>query len=144
MVAGTCKDWATIRHVETLCDGPNVTYVGDVRGKEKARLYAKAKALLFPTRQQESFGLVMVEAMFSGTPVICSANGACAEVMSAECGFVCSNEESYLEAIDRIDEISSAACRKKALRDYHYRTMADRYLEEYKKEIESRRPVSSR
>ena len=136
VVAGTCKSWDMIKKVKALCSAKNISYVGDVRGEEKAKLYAGARAVLFPTRQAESFGLVIIEAMFSGTPVICSNMGACPEVMSPETGFICSNEEAYLHAIDHIDDISPAACRAKAMKDYHHDTMIDKYLIEYEKELQ--------
>jgi glycosyltransferase involved in cell wall biosynthesis len=109
--------------------------VGDVRGKKKAELLAGAKAFLFPTKVNEAFGLGMVEALMSGTPVICSDRGACPEIISGDVGFVCRTQEDYREAINRIDGISPAACRDRALRDYHYLRMAKDYLKEYEKEI---------
>ncbi|MFT5168669.1 MAG: glycosyltransferase involved in cell wall biosynthesis, partial [Saprospiraceae bacterium] len=135
VVAGTAKNAATIAKVKAMCKTYQADYVGDVRGMAKAELYAGAKAILFPTRQEESFGLVMVEAMFSGTPVICSDKGACPEIISPEVGFVCSNEADYLYAIDHVEDVLPKNCLAKAMKDYHYQRMADEYLIEYEKEI---------
>ena len=135
VVAGTAKTAKTVSKVKALCDAYQAEYVGDVRGEAKAALYAGAKAVLFPTRQAESFGLVIAEAMFSGTPIICSDLGAIPEVMTPKAGFVCTNEADYLYAIDHIDEILPKDCRAKAMKDYHYETMVDNYLKEYEKEI---------
>ena len=105
------------------------------RGKRKAELLAGAKALIFPTRVDEAFGLGMVEALMSGTPVICSDRGACPEIITGDVGFVCRYEPDYVNAIRRVGEISPQTCREKAMRDFHYLRMAKDYLAEYEKEI---------
>jgi hypothetical protein len=67
--------------------------------------------------------------------VICSNNGACPEIVTADVGFVCSTEDDYRQALLQLDEIEPDVCREKALRDYHYRRMAADYVIEYKKEL---------
>ena len=89
VVAGTAISYEIINKVSEMCRVANARYVGDVRGREKAELLAGARGFLFPTRVSEAFGLGMVEAMMSGTPVICSDKGACPELVSADVGFVC-------------------------------------------------------
>lgn len=135
VVAGTGKDDESIRKVAAMCSESNAEYVGDVKGKEKANLLAGAKAFLFPTKVAEAFGLGMVEALMSGTPVICSDQGACPEIISADVGFVCKDESDYVAAISRTGEISPRACREKAMRDFHYLRMAADYVIEYEREI---------
>ena len=140
VVAGTSADNAVIRQTEKLCVEAGAEYVGDVRGRRKAELLAGARALLHPTRLNEGFGLVMVEALMSGTPVICSDQGACPEVISPDVGFVCRNETEYRNAIECVGKISSLVCREKALRDYHYHVMAKEFVKEYKAEIANPTP----
>jgi glycosyltransferase involved in cell wall biosynthesis len=135
VVAGTGTRYDIIETTVAMCREANAEYVGDVRGQRKAELLAGAKAFLFPTKVNEAFGLGMVEALMSGTPVICSDKGACPEIISPDVGFVCSNENDYLAAIRAIGDISSRACRDKAMRDYHYLRMAADYIVEYQKEI---------
>jgi glycosyltransferase involved in cell wall biosynthesis len=135
VVAGTSGDDAVIQKIEGLCSHAGVEYVGDVRGKTKAELLGGAKALLHPTRLYEGFGLVMAEALMSGTPVICSDRGACSEIISPEVGFVCRQESDYRNAVERVTEISSRACREKAMREYHYHRMAEGFVREYEAEI---------
>jgi glycosyltransferase involved in cell wall biosynthesis len=106
-----------------------------VRGRQKAELLAGARAFLFPTRVDEAFGLGMVEALMSGTPVICSDRGACPEIITRDVGFVCRYEPDYLNAIRRVGEIKPQTCRDKAMRNFHYLRMAKDYLGEYEKEI---------
>ncbi len=135
IVAGTSKQYQVIHEVTGLCNHYGAKYVGDVRGAEKAELLAGAKAFLFPTQVNEAFGLGMAEALMSGTPVICSNNGACPEVISGEAGFVCQSRKDYLEAIEHIGRISPRACRNKAMAEYHYLRMAKDYVKEYEREI---------
>ena len=136
VIAGTGRDYASINMVNEMCRKVNAHYVGDVKGREKAELLAGAKGFLFPTKVDEAFGLGMVEALMSGTPVICSDKGACPEIICSDVGFVCKEQDDYVAAINRIAEISPQACRDKALRDYHYLRMARDYVVEYQKEIE--------
>jgi len=106
-----------------------------VWGERKAELLAGARALLFPTQFNEAFGLVIAEALMSGTPVITSDKGACPELVSDDVGFVCSSMDEYVEAFEDLDLISPAACRAKAERDFHYLGMARAYVHEYEREI---------
>ena len=64
-----------------------------------------ARALLFPTELNEGFGLVLAEAMVSGTPVICSDNGACPEIVTPDVGFVCCHAKETIAGTARLDEI---------------------------------------
>jgi glycosyltransferase involved in cell wall biosynthesis len=135
VVAGACREYKVVEAVATMCRQAGASYVGDVRGVRKAELFAGAKALLFPTQLPEAFGLVMAEALMSGTPVICSDRGACPEIISAAEGFVCQDWQDYIAAIDRVDTISPQTCRDKALREFHYLRMAADYVKEYEHEI---------
>jgi len=135
VVAGTGNDWESVNRVAEMCRKANAIYVGDVRGKTKAKLLAGARALLFPTKLDEAFGLGMVEALMSGTPVICSDRGACPEIISPEVGFICREQSDYLAAINNVANISPQACRDKAMSKYHYLRMAADYAVEYEKEL---------
>lgn len=135
VVAGTGESYERIANVQEMCRKVNARYVGDVRGKEKAELLAGAKAFLFPTKVDEAFGLGMVEALMSGTPVICSDKGACPEIITPDVGFICRDMDDYVAAVGRIADISARTCRDKAMKDYHYRRMSADYIVEYEKEI---------
>ncbi|HEV2989710.1 MAG TPA: glycosyltransferase [Candidatus Angelobacter sp.] len=138
IVAGTGKTEEVIEQTARQCRAVGAEFVGDVRGVTKARLLAHARALLFPTQVNEAFGLVMVEALVSGTPVIASANGACPEIVTPEAGFVCRSEQDYDNAIRRVSEISRRSCRNLAINQFHTRRMVADYLREYGAEIASR------
>jgi glycosyltransferase involved in cell wall biosynthesis len=118
-----------------MCRSKGIEFVGEVYGARKAELFAGAKGLLFPTMQDEPFGLVIAEALISGTPVICSNRGACPELVTEDVGFVCADLDDYARAIERIAEISPHTCREKAMREFHYLRMARDYVKEYEKEI---------
>ena len=135
VVAGTGESYERIANVQEMCREAGAKYVGDVRGKEKAELLAGARGFLFPTKIDEAFGLGMVEALMSGTPVICSDRGACPEIITSDVGFVCNKEDQYAAAIQTIGDIEARACREKAMRDYHYHAMALNYVREYEIEI---------
>lgn len=137
VVAGTGKDRQSIEKVADMCGNVGADYVGDVRGSTKATLLARSRAFLFPTKLDEAFGLGMVEALMSGTPVICSDRGACPEIISPDVGFVCRGEQDYIRAISEIGAISPQICRDKAMNKYHYLRMAADYALEYEKEIAS-------
>ncbi len=135
VVAGGSVDAADIDALRAQAAGANVAFRGEVWGSEKAELLAGARALLFPTRINEAFGLVIAEALMSGTPVICSDRGACRELVSADVGFVCSSMDEYRRAFAGIASIEPRRCREKAMREFHYLRMAEGYVREYESEI---------
>jgi glycosyltransferase involved in cell wall biosynthesis len=135
VVAGTGRTHKVIERTARQCQAAGAEFVGDVRGIEKGRLLAQARALLFPTQVNEGFGVVMVEALISGTPVIASSNGACPEIVTPDVGFVCRSEHDYDDALRHVDKIARRSCRDKAIRHFHYQRMAADYLREYRAEI---------
>ncbi|WP_281557578.1 glycosyltransferase [Thalassomonas sp. RHCl1] len=139
VVAGSGRDQDLVREITKLCDVPGVEYVGEIFGKHKAGLFAGARALLFPTQINEAFGLVLAEAMISGTPVITSDKGACMDIVNSKVGFVCHHFSQYLEAIKAVDNLSAHACRQHALDLYHYQHMARAYVQQYRLEINKHR-----
>jgi glycosyltransferase involved in cell wall biosynthesis len=121
-----------------------IAYVGHVSGRRKAELFAGAKCLLFPTQANETFGLVVAEALMSGTPVIASHHGACPEIVLPGVGFVCATMDEYKFAVERVERISPLACRTAALERYHYLRMARDYVVEFEEEIAFRSTGKSR
>ena len=139
LVLGGASTQEAISKVQNLCGSVNhVKYLGDIRGHQKAIYLKGARALIFPTLLDESFGLSMAEALMSGTPVICSDKGACPEIISPDVGFVCKNLKDYDAAIESINTILSYDCRSRAMNEFHYKIMAQRFVKEYQKEITRR------
>jgi glycosyltransferase involved in cell wall biosynthesis len=135
LVGGSAVSDEANAAIREQCRHANIELLGEVQGKRKAELFAGARAFLFPTQHNEAFGTVMTEALVSGTPVICSNQGACQELISPDVGFVCATEQDYFAAIDRVKEIKPSACREKVMREYHYLRMAKDYVEQYRQEI---------
>ena len=89
--------------IEPLIDGGDVEFVGEVNDAEKQEFLGKAAGLLFPISWPEPFGLVMIEAMACGTPVIATRYGSVPEVVNdGVSGFVVGSEQEALAAIQRI------------------------------------------
>ena len=135
VIAGTGKDHTSINNVMLMCRNVNASYVGDIRGRKKAELLAGAAGFLFPTKVNEAFGLGMVEALMSGTPVICSDKGACSEIITSDVGFICKDDKDYVAAINNISAIAPQTCRTKAMKDFHYLRMASDYVKEYERQL---------
>jgi glycosyltransferase involved in cell wall biosynthesis len=97
--------------VAPLC-GDGVRYVGEVSLAEKLDLLANAVALLFPIRWNEPFGLVMIEALACGTPVLAFPEGAAPEVVDdGHTGFLCHHEADMAEALAKVGNLDRAECR---------------------------------
>lgn len=120
-------------------DDDQIKYIGEVTGQERIDLFAKAKGFLFPITWDEPFGLVVIEAMACGTPVIAFNKGAMAEIISSgEDGFVIENVEQMIEAIKKIDTIDCKKCRQKVEERFTYEVMTGNYLRAYQKIIGAR------
>jgi glycosyltransferase involved in cell wall biosynthesis len=135
IIAGSSDNKILENRFAQMCRLKGIEFVGEVYGAKKAELFAGARGLLFPTMQDEPFGLVIAEALISGTPVICSNRGACPDLVTPEVGFVCADLNDYTRAIEQLGEISPKACQEKAIKEFHYLRMARDYVKEYEKEL---------
>ena len=112
--------------IEPLIDGDKVRYVGEADAETKGRLLAGADALLFPIEWDEPFGLVMIEALASGTPVIGFRRASVPEIVDdGRTGFVVDDVEAMAEAIGRLGEIDRHECRLAAERRFTVDRMVD-------------------
>lgn len=115
-----------------LVDGDQIQWLGEVSQEQKIELYGKSKALLFPIQWAEPFGLVMAEALASGTPVVAWRNGAAPEVIEDQkTGFVVDNMDDFIAAARKISEIEPAACRRAAEERFSPARMARDYEARY-------------
>jgi glycosyltransferase involved in cell wall biosynthesis len=109
-----------------------VEFIGEVGGEEKDRFLGRAKALLFPIDWPEPFGLVMIESLACGTPVIGWRNGSVPELIShGRTGFVVESLNEAVQAVGHIDRLSRQACREEFERRYDAARMADEYVQVY-------------
>ncbi|HZS44772.1 MAG TPA: glycosyltransferase family 4 protein [Blastocatellia bacterium] len=120
--------------IEPQVDGDQIQYVGELGFEQKVELLANAQALLFPIQWDEPFGLVSVEALACGTPVIACARGAVTEILEeGKVGFLCKDENDLINAVSRIDKIDRAICRSYVEERFDVTAMTDGYLKAYSK-----------
>ncbi len=125
--------------IEAQIDGVNIRYVGEAQLSQKIELLRNAKALIFPTQADETFGLVMIEAMACGTPVIAWRNGAVPEVVQeGETGYIVESVEEAVKAIQQIDSLPRIASRERVERFFSYEKMVSGYLRVYERLIQQR------
>jgi glycosyltransferase involved in cell wall biosynthesis len=113
---------------------PGVTHIGEVGRSRKATCLAQARALLFPIAWEEPFGLAMIEAMLSGTPVLAFARGAVPEVVDpGVTGFLCKDVDEIAWRLKRIDSFDRRRCRERAIERFSARRMVDEYIGVYRR-----------
>jgi glycosyltransferase involved in cell wall biosynthesis len=109
-------------------------FVGKVGGREKAELLADARLLWMPALWDEPFGLTLVEALASGTPVLGTTRGSLPEIITPDVGRLGATLDELIAAVEGLRAIDPEACRARVLRHFHYRVMAAgqlRMAEEY-------------
>jgi glycosyltransferase involved in cell wall biosynthesis len=100
------------REIAPHLDGDRVRFVGEVGGSAKQSLFARARGLLMPIRWDEPFGMVMVEALACGTPVIAFREGAAREIVTdGKTGFLVDDERAMAVAIGQLPRIAARDCR---------------------------------
>jgi glycosyltransferase involved in cell wall biosynthesis len=116
------------RVVRPLLDDPLVEFLGEIGEDDKPAFLGGARALLFPIDWPEPFGLVMIEAMACGTPVVARPCGSVPEVVvDGRTGFLGASLLELVEAVKRLDEIDRAECRHHVERRFSARRMAEDY-----------------
>ena len=119
-------------------DGKIIKYIGPVDNKEKVKLLGESAALIFAVEWVEAFGLVAIEAMACGTPVITNDLGAPGEtVVDGKTGFVCKTGdiEAMVEAVNKLDQINRTDCRKLVEQKFTNEIMVKNYIDLFEKEL---------
>jgi len=118
--------------IKPLLDTSDVEYLGEISDAEKGDFLGNAYALLFPIDWPEPFGLVMIEAMACGTPVIAYRRGSVPEVMQdGITGFIVNNLDEAVAAVEKIEQLDRAQCRRVFEQKYSARRMTYDYVTAY-------------
>lgn len=119
--------------------GVDAVYLGEVGGQDKLDLLAGAEALLNPIQWHEPFGLVMIEALACGTPVIAFPEGAAPEIVEHRCtGFLCADEADMIARIAEIPSLDRSACRASVAARFSASRFVDHHLALYRKVLGAR------
>ncbi len=117
-----------------------IEYIGPVDDFQKNILLGSAKAMIVPIEWNEPFGIVFIEALACGTPVISSPTGALPEIVnSGEHGYLCHGIDQLCNAVENINKIDRKACRQRVEACFSAEIVADKYLSLYKNVLEEMR-----
>ncbi|MEE1945147.1 glycosyltransferase family 4 protein [Pedobacter sp. KR3-3] len=115
--------------LEPQFDNKQIIYLGALNDEQKNHYLGRSKALLFPIEWDEPFGMVMVEAMACGTPVIAFKRGSVPEVIQENTtGFIVHTKEEMIDAVGKLDQITRKACRTAAQQRFDSPVIAKEYL----------------
>ena len=118
--------------ISPLLDSPLIEFIGEIGEAEKDSFLGEALALMFPIDWPEPFGLVMIEAMACGTPVIAYRNGSVPEILDEGCtGFIVSSLDEAVTAIDSLTRFDRRKCREIFEERFSAERMATDYLNVY-------------
>jgi glycosyltransferase involved in cell wall biosynthesis len=122
--------------------GGEIEYVGEVGGTQKFDLLARARGLLNPIRWAEPFGLVMIEALGCGTPVLSYRHGSVPEIVDhGVTGFLCDHRDEMATAIHRVDELDRKACRSVVEHRFSTERMVGDHLDLFQSLLDGRTPA---
>jgi len=120
--------------IKPLIDGKKIQFVGASNFSKKIELLKNAKAFIFPVKRPEPFGLVVIEAMACGVPVIAFKEGSLPELIEdGKTGFLVNNTEEACQALKKINKISREYCREYVEKNFNLKRMVNRYEKLYKK-----------
>lgn len=117
-------------YIEPNIDGEQIVYIGEVNDIQKKYHLSNAKAMLFPISWEEPFGIVMIESMACGTPVIAFKYGSVEEVVDEGItGFKVNNKEEMIRSVSQVHHIDRAYCRKHAKKRFDVSVIASNYMD---------------
>lgn len=124
--------------IKPLIDGKQIQFVGAADFNKKIELIKNAKGFIFPVKRPEPFGLVVIESMACGTPVIAFKEGAMPELIEdKKTGFLVGSIEEACQAVKKIKTISRNECRNHVKENFNLKRMVNRYEKLYKKIVKT-------
>jgi len=114
-------------------DEPGIEFIGEVDQTAKVALMRDARALLFPILWPEPFGLVMIEAMACGTPVVARRCGSVEEVIGGDVGRICDDDDALVRAVGEVGTIDRIRCRRWVEQWFSVERMATAYERIYRR-----------
>lgn len=127
------------QQIKPHIDGKQIEYLGEADHQQKADLIGNAVATLFPITWREPFGLVMIESMAAGTPVIAMALGSTTEIIApGKTGFLCNSVDEFITAIDQVGQINRQDCRNHVINNFSVQKMTDGYEAVYRQVLAER------
>jgi glycosyltransferase involved in cell wall biosynthesis len=124
------------REVKPLIDGKQIVFIGEVGHKDKVKLLGNAKALLSPIQWEEPFGLVFIEAMACGTPVLTFRRGSVPEIVEdGVTGFACRTMEEMVEKAALLETIDRRACFDRVREHFSAKRMTEKYVDVYRRVV---------
>jgi glycosyltransferase involved in cell wall biosynthesis len=131
--------------IKPLLDHPLIKFVGEVGDEEKGEFLGNAYALLFPINWPEPFGLVMIEAMACGTPIIAYERGSVTEVLEhGRTGFIVNNLEEAVDAVQRVPTIERKQCRSNFEERFSAARMAQDYVAIYQQLVDNKQMTAEK
>jgi len=138
LVGGAYEEPYFSQQIKSQCDGKQIVLHQEASHKLKVKLLQNAKALLFPSKMGEPFGLVAIEANSCGTPVVALRDGAIPEVVQEEItGYVCNSMEEMAAMVQQVDKIKPENCRVIVENNFSRKIMSQKYLKLYRKIVEN-------
>jgi glycosyltransferase involved in cell wall biosynthesis len=132
-----------VREIEPLLDHPLIEFIGEIDDAKKIGFLGGAMALVFPIDWPEPFGLVMIEAMACGTPVIAWGEGSVPEVIDhGVSGMIVSSVEEAIEAVRQIPLMNRRAVRNRFEKRFTAARMAADYIRTFEAQLHSKKPES--
>jgi glycosyltransferase involved in cell wall biosynthesis len=126
-----------------LLSTPGIEFIGEINDNQKEEFLGGAAALLFPVDWPEPFGLVMIEALACGTPVIARPYGSVPEILrDGVTGFVSSSLDDLVSAVGKLRDVSRRACRNEFETRFTAEVMAANYEQIYYQLIETTQSVA--
>ena len=130
--------------IKPYVDDQQVKFIGPVNTKQKINLLSRARGFLNPIQWEEPFGMVMIEAMAVGCPVISFARGAAPEIVAqGKSGFLVQTVEEMIQYIPQLTKLDRFAVREYALQNFSVRAMAENYMKVYRKVIAAKKVDAS-